>query len=621
MTRDEILDSVEKQEKKLVKSLNQTDEELEFLDDFITKTRFQGVKNLINIGITDFLIAYITSSSTKDFEEIYKKLENNRNFIDNVSQDGIISMGNLLQAILDFAKEYDLDINELSEKDKKESNEAIYRAIKEISDEKFNRYIEKPNILELAQLYNGIEEPFDDGIRVLVAIKDMIESNAALTEQISNYAQKYGAKTKKKAEARYREKELSSGYRMDEINKCIDKIIKYCDKKSKQNKRNIKNINKQLKSYKVFQKLFIEECKSKEITKVRELVERIPDDILRKEVLYFINNHNNKYYKEVVEEYNIISADAKNKIKTILNDYHIEFTDNDLKNIESSSSDLKFELSLLTKMNITDSNTLLSIIINTNKEIVTNIYRIIKEGIIDNNFVYNNINLFNKDLVVSDYYKLIENIEVLKKNNINPRAMANTKEILIMDSSLLDRNLKILDNYKLKDKLRKIENHTFLLKENLASTIDSILELGLESNLKDELDILNIDNIGIKRIRLLKELGEELSFEDIKKVVCDKEFFIPDNLLDEYIFNKVDYIDEDFLVEIDYEELEKYEDELTYNFDGVIISKNKVKRNINNYNDNIFRGIIKDSILNDVEVDTIINCLQTKKVKKLKFDT
>lgn len=178
MTRDEILDSVEKQEKKLVKSLNQTDEELEFLDDFITKTRFQGVKNLINIGITDFLIAYITSSSTKDFKEIYKKLENNRNFIDNVSQDGIISMGNLLQAILDFAKEYDLDINELSEKDKKESNEAIYRAIKEISDEKFNRYIEKPNILELAQLYNGIEEPFDDGIRVLVAIKDMIESNA-----------------------------------------------------------------------------------------------------------------------------------------------------------------------------------------------------------------------------------------------------------------------------------------------------------------------------------------------------------------------------------------------------------------------------------------------------------
>ena len=61
--------------------------------------------------------------------------------------------------------------------------------------------------------------------------------------------------------------------------------------------------------------------------------------------------------------------------------------------------------------------------------------------------------------------------------------------------------------------------------------------------------------------------------------------------------------------------------ERTYNFNGVIISSNKIKRNVNNI-DNIdndilnskeqINSIISNSYLDDVEYTKVINCLTAK---------
>ena len=113
--------------------------------------------------------------------------------------------------------------------------------------------------------------------------------------------------------------------------------------------------------------------------------------------------------------------------------------------------------------------------------------------------------------------------------------------------------------------------------------------------------------------------------EELETVLKTDKFLIPDSKIDDYIYNATPYN----IPEIECESSNDVDDILevfsntkrTYYIGGVVISKNKFKRNIASTNhtstDSIFYSIIKDSYLSDEEISSIRKVLySTEKIKK-----
>ena len=83
--------------------------------------------------------------------------------------------------------------------------------------------------------------------------------------------------------------------------------------------------------------------------------------------------------------------------------------------------------------------------------------------------------------------------------------------------------------------------------------------------------------------------------------------------MNDYIPNVESLINED--IDIDIEELNKYINGRIFNINGVIISTNKVKRNIEN-GLTPFKSIIKNSVLSIDEIKIIKDELKEKTLRK-----
>ena len=205
--------------------------------------------------------------------------------------------------------------------------------------------------------------------------------------------------------------------------------------------------------------------------------------------------------------------------------------------------------------------------------------------------------------------------------------MENT---LDKDTMLIKKNIQILKDYQLFEKIVQSNSKEFMIEEDLDKKIDRILELGLETYLQQDLNLLNQDIDSFKRIIILKRLN--IPIEDISElysILENKKFVISNQDIDNYIFDANKYSNKQIencnLSKQEFiSSLEEFKNtELTYSFDGVFISKNKVIRNINNIeNDNLSNknqldAVISETILDDFEYEKIITCL-TAKNKQLK---
>ena len=171
-----------------------------------------------------------------------------------------------------------------------------------------------------------------------------------------------------------------------------------------------------------------------------------------------------------------------------------------------------------------------------------------------------------------------------------------------------------------------------MLDEQLEEKIDRILELGLETYLQEDLGLLNQDLNSFKRIIVLQRLN--IPIDDISQLYCileNQKFVVPDCDIDNYIFdaNKYDIsqIEDNTISKNDfYKLLEKYQHtKLTYNIDGIFISKNKIQRNLNRISGNKvtskeqLNSILSNTTLEKEEIEKIKKIiLPNEKVKKIK---
>ena len=146
--------------------------------------------------------------------------------------------------------------------------------------------------------------------------------------------------------------------------------------------------------------------------------------------------------------------------------------------------------------------------------------------------------------------------------------------------------------------------------------------MGLFSKLKEGLDLLNYDLDSIKKIKLCIELG--VNINEIDSMLVNGLSNIPNDSLSDYLYSAVEYnkpvsnlvkSKDEFL-----DSLSEYEDgKRLYNIDGVLISKNKVKRAFSKIDQDevststVYDIITANTILNDSECERIVSAISNKK--------
>lgn len=276
----------------------------------------------------------------------------------------------------------------------------------------------------------------------------------------------------------------------------------------------------------------------------------------------------------------------------------------------------------------------LYILVNTNYDMVTKINGLLTKNIINLSFLNQNPQVFfDKDIINN-----IEGLNSVLSNNV---ALLNRNyevtnnyidNILLMGNETLENNINTLKKYNPKF------NENILSNNKLLDCLDLFIELGLADYIKKgNLDINENSYIVFKRYYISKLIN--FQSKDLKdKIETGVNFYINDSELDDYIINNVsDYISEDITNILDNNprniisnnELKQFEkcikDNLTYDFNGILISKNKILRNLYCLEDSgmqlseddlLFISTIYGSILDYEQIEIIKDFIYRKKYTK-----
>lgn len=378
----------------------------------------------------------------------------------------------------------------------------------------------------------------------------------------------------------------------------------------------IKNLEEQLPSL----------LAGSEITNIKELLNRITSPELRLETLKLVYLHNKTFYDELSKEYKKLSAHKASKYKSFLNQYGIFIDDEIIPYVMLNSiDDVKKILKALTKLGLDDPNTLLNVLTRSTLSTINSIQDQINRGIISSELILSNPNILCSDS--KEYKNLFENLNFLQEKSLNPHYFRSNQRLLLEDPNTIKNNIEVLETYNLVSSMKTGMDCHFLVSKNLEEGIDLLLELGYESMLEQNLSLLSYQH-NFKRLRVLKALSIPItSFEELEAVLTTDKFLIPDASIDDYLYNATPYNlppvqlsnapqePEDILCSFS-------KTKKTYDIGGVILSKNRVKRNLSiiensNSIDGIFYSIIKDSYLSDEEISRIRDVIIPKeKIKK-----
>lgn len=535
MKLENIILKIDKEIELLHEKENIEDEETTFLEKFINNTRLKGIENMIQIGLDDFLIASISAYRKKlSYEEVLSFVDNISVFISCSSIDDINELINLGMLVVDFLDSNNYVYQELDAEEKK--------CIGEIISEKLSKNMNIDSDLIDAYEYintfliepEAIEEP----MMLIQTFKTMRYQKASIANDLKELEEKFSKNISSKRSRKAQNKIMKENYNMKNINDSLDNIRKYCNRKIKEERSRKSKLRKQIGKYEELKKLLIKESQKEEITNVKSMLEKTVNEKIQKSIILYVDGHNKKYYSNIEKEYELISIDHQNKIKTLLNKYNLNATNEEIGKMPSYN-ELVGILNILKSFAIENEDIMIKILTITDLDIVMAIDKIVKSGILTKEFVIRNIQIFNKDVENSLYENVIKNIKLFKDNEINPTMISrHNQELFITDYKVIEKNIKILNDLKLKEGLKKSTSFKFLTNENLDSTIKQLRSMNLYDNVLENIDILDINEIGFKRVKIILELECDITCEQIVKIINNREFIIADDALDEYIIDE-----------------------------------------------------------------------------------
>ena len=654
--------------------------ELEFLEKFVYNMAENDNFTPFDLDMHDLVIAYIRAENKDDFFESIQQRVNKLNFNKINDYDSVLEFTGYLREFLEkdccslvFKVPFDYD---------KSSNEAsiLKEEGLDITLEKMHKWLKKTIcqteeqrkiFFELLEKHSISVTTAMMSIGALNLVKNNISFMAKPKENkpkempdlsqinLSTFTNSRGiiSSSFNKKDITYEDvaEIMHINEMISSCRKRIEELKRIPLKREKENKNTTRKKDKVIGIIKSFDF-------SKPINLTKGMYESITDERIKYLILRSLITHNLKFQEKTIER--LEKEENISKIEKLFKKSCFSFNDLDSNMKQNLSQygnidDIEKMLNLFTESKLkiyNDSFPIYDVLLLSKPSIVANINKMITSNVISQEFVLNNPSIFvqemdemllDKTLFIKEtkYNTLVNNIYLLKERKINTLdvSKSNSNGILLRSNDEVNSILSLINDYEL-----DYTNGTdFSLLDNpkLIKIVDRFIELGLGSFIKDNTYLINEDAlVYLDRMELYKSLGVNLlndgklsskittgCFRIGKNVISDED-------LKDYIPNSINrYLDADCYKAIEeshsieahmdsIKELKEFESSnLEYNINGIIISKQKVLRNMTILEEKcpnidrqkqIFNSIIYGSILDEEKLDNISQSLN-ESIKKL----
>lgn len=400
------------------------------------------------------------------------------------------------------------------------------------------------------------------------------------------------------------------------------------------------NINK--KRLIIYKKL-LSELSNNNLIKYQDYINEL-DDEFKVIILSEILKHNQKYYLEINDKLN----NFNNNISEILRLNGFDFNKIDKFNQERLNN--KFDINIINEVlsiinkepfYIKETEPFFTdILLCSSKNILNNIINLYKHEYLDIHFIHDNIGILLSDSNQSLtnykclYETLIKNINLYKSLNFNINNVKNSNpKMLLMDNNIINERLYLFKQYHINFDNQRNINYKYFTDDFIFNIIDSFIELGEYDYIKDNIETIYNNSFNIvKRIYISNMINYNIWNDNNKlnnSIISGYLFPIKDNELDDYIINCTHYyMDKDIVNYFDNSSFNysniinildnNYLNNDNYLFDDIIISRNKVIRNISSISNkiNIDEFNIKSILLNAIIYNSILDTDQIEIIKE-----
>lgn len=274
-----------------------------------------------------------------------------------------------------------------------------------------------------------------------------------------------------------------------------------------------------------------------EIVDINSMLFLIEDEEIKNSFLWYVNTHNQKYYQQLEKEYHDKNENSISKYIGYFQSLGYSFLELPTQTrehfLEMGLDAIKKKMNLLIKLLI-DKNEIIKLCDKSSLEGILETEEILRNNYIDLTLLSQNVALYY-DLDIRKNY--LENIKTLLKQKIN-LSFLEDKSFMLKDAKQVRKNLDFLNTLSIP--ITQMKDFTMLAEEDLVERVASFIEVGLETEIKENPEILNSDSNLAKRIMIAKLVGENpFNEEGIKEEIRNKEsFFVPDEKINDYLLDR-----------------------------------------------------------------------------------
>ena len=620
MTKQELVDYCTKRIAEIREKLNEKDIEYAYYDDFFKLYSISTVKSAVQIPVADLMVVFLNSALDKPFTEIVLDVDSFSIVFKKFDHDEIKQLALTLDMLYESGNDNFIALKKaLSDSNKRRTYDLVCHC-EDGDDEEFVEYIVK-KLIDFKNNFDAdivkLLDYYEENPSVMMNLMSFIST----AKQYEMFYNKVQAATSHMiiAETGIRSKRvhkklftavMKDAVRYSEVYKILDPISQHYNKLVSDQKSKERRLMRAEKAYLEFIEKLPKIFNRDEITNYESIIKNIDDEEVRLEFLKLVYDHNMEEYNKTMLSYNELAKNSSIRFLTLLQENGVSKDDVRISSIMKNSYDDVEKMLNILKITFDEDKTIIIKALEL-ADLVDVLYikELIDKGVLSKKAVVNDVSLFNSE---SNVRKLLdENIKLLNEFGLNPAILGVNSELLLYNSSLKN-SLSILKDYDLLKYLKGQDNYSFLEKDNLTTKIDKLLELGYESYLKEDVTLLNEDNLD--RIYVLKSIGViPKSKEELLSWLRTDKFLVSNDRMNTYIHNVVDYVKDDFKLDINSIISEYNNTNRTICINGVILSKNRILRNSDLGN---FKSIINGSVLSKDEVDILRSELKAKEFIK-----
>lgn len=572
MTREEILQEVKKRLIALESKVDVPSEELLFFRDFISKNSFNSIEQIIKLEAEPVFKAYFLSEvdglDYEDVSEVIKAVmplletdDPNDELLDVCGElnevwskmtlkclDAIEKSKGVFSKMFQetkFEVEVNIMLNEVFQKhpnfQKYQTAAKAYIALTQMLVDTVENDTgkEKDKIEEEIAHKSFTMLSAISLVRFIFFVKKAYAESFEMYDKMTNREMAKITLDKKQSATIKRKmlKVIGDSLDWQNINDGYNGMVAYYKKLEKELNKKTLTRTKSTQAYRAFFSYFVGLDESKEITGYRSIVQNIPDEDLKKEILTYIYNRNLEKQEKVESDYQTLVGSGKTAYYSILESYAIPRTDETISRLQSkyNKEQVASSLEQLSSLEIEDANLLYQILLVSDEETIISLTSFFADKeIISKETLKAHPKIFDPNSTC--YNNAMQNIDTIIDNGINPKYLYGNPATLFAEPALVKENFASLQESALTTSIGKDSDISFLGNAEMKTKLSLATLSGNRKALTENISLLNAPTSGWKKVQIMNFLSMPVSEEELPAFLESDSFFIPDSKLDDYLF-------------------------------------------------------------------------------------